>query len=174
MYIIDGHNLIPKIPGLSLQHIDDEQQLIDLLNRFCAAQQQQVEVFFDKAPAGFATVRKYGRVTAHFVRASLIADDAIRGHLARLGKAARNVTVVSSDRQVQAEAHSRQAQVLSSEDFARGLLEFLPPAAAPRKKNAPRPAAEASRDEIEDWLNMFGGEPDEGVPPPKKRRKKKE
>ena len=33
-YLIDGHNLIPKIPGMSLRMEDDEQELIQLLQDF--------------------------------------------------------------------------------------------------------------------------------------------
>ncbi|MBP1702274.1 MAG: hypothetical protein H6Q38_1381, partial [Chloroflexi bacterium] len=39
-YIVDGHNLIPKIPGLSLRAIDDEMQLIELLQEFCRVQRK--------------------------------------------------------------------------------------------------------------------------------------
>ena len=37
-YIIDGHNLIPKIPGIDLQDLDDEQKLIDSAAGICAGQ----------------------------------------------------------------------------------------------------------------------------------------
>ena len=34
-YLIDGHNLIPKVRGLSLQSMDDEMELVELLQEFC-------------------------------------------------------------------------------------------------------------------------------------------
>ncbi len=34
MYIIDGHNLIPKLPGRSLRELDDEMALVGLLQTF--------------------------------------------------------------------------------------------------------------------------------------------
>lgn len=178
MYIIDGHNLIPKIPGLSLRDMDDEQQLIDLLVRFCTARQKSALVFFDRAPAGFAGKRPYGRVTAQFVGQGMIADEAIRRHLAGLGRAARNVTVVSSDRQVQAEAASRQATVVSSDAFAAELVDFrraaaVDPPAPKGKGRQPTQAASMTSDELQEFLDMFGGEPTEGVPPPPERKKKK-
>ena len=67
-YIIDGHNLIPKIPGLSLQEMDDEQHLLEMLQEFCRRQRKQVEVFFDNAPPGGVRARNLGLVTARFVR----------------------------------------------------------------------------------------------------------
>jgi len=33
-YLIDGHNLIPKIPGLRLDQLDDEQSLFALLDDY--------------------------------------------------------------------------------------------------------------------------------------------
>jgi hypothetical protein len=33
-YLIDGHNLIPKLIGFSLRAMDDEEQLIPLLQTF--------------------------------------------------------------------------------------------------------------------------------------------
>ncbi len=33
--IIDGHNLIPKVRGLSLQRLDDELELIQKLQTYC-------------------------------------------------------------------------------------------------------------------------------------------
>ncbi len=121
MLIIDGHNLIPKVPGLSLRDIDDEESLAALLQQYARAKRKQVVVFFDGAPPGQAGERAYGVVRAHYVPAGRTADDAIRQYLEALGKAARSATVVSSDRQVQANARELRARVLSSDDFAREL-----------------------------------------------------
>src|ERR671919_2983230 len=102
-YLIDGHNLIPKL-GLRLDSVDDEMELISILQEFCRLERRQVEVFFDGAPAPQAGTRKLGAVTAHFVRLGDTADNAIRNRLKNLGKGSKNWTVVSSDRQVQTEA----------------------------------------------------------------------
>jgi len=147
-YLIDGHNLIPKL-GLRLDSIDDEMELIAILQDFCRVDRKQVEVFFDGAPADQARIRKLGAVTAHFVRLGHSADNAIRNRLQRLGKSARNWTVVSSDRQVQAEAHAVHAEVISSDVFA---------AIVKQARNAvPKPSAERnlSPKEVEDWLKLF-------------------
>lgn len=34
MILIDGHNLIPKIHGLSLKMLDDEMELIQILSEY--------------------------------------------------------------------------------------------------------------------------------------------
>ena len=147
-YLIDGHNLIPKL-GLRLDSVDDEMELIAILQEFCRLEQRQVEVFFDGAPAAHAGMRKLGAVSAHFVRLGNTADDAIRVRLKRLGKGARNWTVVSSDRQVQTEARAMLAEVISSESFAILLRQA--------RSATPKPSADRnlSQKEVEDWLKLF-------------------
>ena len=153
-YIIDGHNLIPKIPGLSLRLIDDEEALIRRLQEFCRRAGKQAEVYFDNAPPGGMRVRNFGRVTAHFVRSGRTADEAIAARLARLGRAARNWTVVSSDREVQAAARGAQARVIPSDAFARLLAETLETESAPDKEED----IHLDADEIDEWMALFGGE----------------
>lgn len=147
-YLIDGHNLIPKL-GLRLDSIDDEMELVGILQEYCRKDQRQAEVFFDGAPATQAGTRRLGRVTAHFVRMGVTADDAIRNRLKRLGKSAKNWTVVSSDRQVQANAHAAHAEVVSSDTFAAMLKQA--------RDAAPKPGIERnlSPKEVEDWLKLF-------------------
>ena len=150
-YLVDGHNLIPKL-GLRLEDFDDELDLVKRLQEFCRLSRRgQVEVYFDNAPPGQPAQRKIGQVTAHFVRQPLIADEAIRQRLERLGRAARNWSVVSSDHRVQAEARARGARVVSSEEFARTVMETLrdgPPPSAPGEKKM-------SERELEEWMKLF-------------------
>lgn len=148
-YLIDGHNLIPHMPGMSLKDIDDEQQLVSRLSAFCAAQQKNAEVYFDQAPPGFAPQRRFGRVTAHFVRSGTTADEAIMARLRQLKKAARNYTVVSSDRQVTAAAREVHAKVMSSESFS----SLIQDTAARSIKAHPEQAM--SEEELARWEALF-------------------
>ncbi len=84
-YLIDGHNLIPKVKGLSLDEVDDEMGLVEMLQEFCQQQRKQAEVFFDNAAPGGVKVRKFGRVLARFVYRGITADQAISTRLGRLG-----------------------------------------------------------------------------------------
>lgn len=154
-YLIDGHNLIPKIPGMDLGAIDDESQLIELLQVFCRRKRKQAEVVFDNAPAGQPRARNFGLVIARFARTGQTADDLIQAHLQRLGRSARNWTVVSSDHQVQASARGARAHYVSSEAFAQLLLETLGETSA---KPAGGEDAAVSSEEIDDWLALFGAE----------------
>lgn len=152
-YLIDGHNLIPKVPGISLEDLEDEMQLVELLQAFCRQRRKQVEVFFDNAPPGGQRARNFGWVVARFVRQGVSADEAIRQRLKRLGRAARNWTVVSSDQAVQASARAARARYLSSEEFAALLAQVAEQSAASQGKEAA-----LSEDEIDEWLQLFGAE----------------
>ncbi|GAB4503967.1 MAG: NYN domain-containing protein [Anaerolineales bacterium] len=148
-YLVDGHNLIPKA-GLRLDAPDDEMELVTQLREFCRLHRKQVEVYFDGAPASQARTRSLGAVKVTFVRAGMTADAAIARRLKALGNAARNWTVVSSDRQVQAEARAVHAEVLASDAFAR-LLQQMPRGETPRSASD-RPLSAA---EVDEWLNLF-------------------
>jgi predicted RNA-binding protein with PIN domain len=147
-YLIDGHNLIPKL-GLRLDSMDDEMELTAILQEYCRMERKQVEVYFDGAPTPHAGTRKLGTVTAHFVPLGTTADDAIRRRLRRMGKNAKNWIVVSSDRQVQAEARAVKADVISSDAFAKQLKQA--------RASAPKPAGDRklSQQEVDDWLKLF-------------------
>ena len=156
-YIIDGHNLIPKVPGLDLDAVDDEMQLVEKLQEFCRRQRKQAEVFFDNAPPGGVRARNFGLVTARFVRQGSSADAAIRERLNRLGRDARNWTVISSDRAVQTSARAVQARYLPSEEFAALMVHSL---GESEKDSGEAEQAIMKPDELNEWLELFAG--DEG------------
>ncbi len=155
--LIDGHNLIPKIPGIDLSDPDDEMQLINLLQNYCRFRRTKAIVYFDQAPAGLSGEKNYGSVRAYFVRQGRTADDAIMDKLSKLGKRARNITVVSSDRQIQQAARALHARVMSSDKFAAEweLLLHEEPSVDPR--NQP-----LSEQELADWEILFNKRGDHG------------
>lgn len=147
-YLIDGHNLIPKL-GLQLDSLDDEMQLVGVLQEFARISRREVEVYFDGAPAGQARTRRFGVVTAHFVRLGSTADAAIKQHLKRLGKGARNWTVVTSDRDIRATAREVHAKLATSDEFAAQLKGM------PRGKEGTTGEAEMTEEELAEWLRLF-------------------
>lgn len=153
-YLIDGHNLIPKIAGFHLGEIDDEMQLVKLLVEYNRLSRKQVEVFFDNSPAGQPRLRTFGNVVARFVRSGETADQAISQKISRLGREARNWTVVSSDRQVQSMARSAHAQVISAEAFAEQVKQTL----ATELPNDKTMTISSDAEDIDGWLNLFGVE----------------
>jgi predicted RNA-binding protein with PIN domain len=152
-YLIDGHNLIPKIPGLSLQDIDDEIQLIKVLRNFCRQSGKAADVYFDNAPPGESRIQKHGRVTVHFVSQDRTADSAIQSRLSKLGRSAKNYTVVTSDRAVIAASKDAGATAISSGDFSKYLS-----IAEQAEENDPgtNPNLSLDEDDINNWMIRFG------------------
>ena len=149
-YLIDGHNLIPKL-GLRLDSLDDEVELVEWLNTYCRLSRKTgLEVYFDNAAPASPTTRRMGLVTAHFVRKPLIADTAIRLRLKKLGKAARNWTVVSSDHAIQADARAVGARSISSDEFAETVMQVLRTGPGPSQ-----PENDMSARELYEWIKFF-------------------
>lgn len=152
-YIVDGPNLIPKISTLSLQDIDEEIQLVDILQDFCRLKNKQIEIFFDNSPPGGMRVRQFDQVTVRYIRQGQTLESAIQGRLTRLEKAARNWVVVSSDHAVRRAANASNAQVMSSSDFARKLELTLNEKV---KESEHKEESVLNEEEVDEWLDLFG------------------
>ena len=155
--IVDGHNLIPKIPGLSLTDVDDENQLIQVLQEYCRLRRVEIECFFDKAPQGHPRIQRYGQVLAKFARPGKTADEEIKEQLRRLERRARGWTVVSSDNSIQAAARAARARILTAEAFSHEIQ------AAFQQRSLKGTTSEEpmSADEMEMWLRTFGADQNE-------------
>jgi len=153
-YLIDGHNLIPKV-GLRLESADDELELVAVLQEHSRRSRRGIEVYFDGAPAGHSGSRRFGQVTAYFVSQRSNADAAIRARLEQLGGAARNWIVVSSDREVLRAARAARARTETSEQFA-GRLRRERGAQSGRDARR-RLGAEGglTEQELKQWLDLF-------------------
>ena len=149
--VIDGHNLIPKVPGISLSDLDDEAKLIELIQEYCRLKRTTAELFFDGALPGFTSGIKGGLVHIHFIRKASSADQAIIDYLAQKGKAAHSCTVVSSDLHIQVQARSLGAAILSSDQFAHELVTALSQA----EKSEQGESKPLSPAEVDEWLKIF-------------------
>jgi len=146
-YLIDGHNLIPFMHGISLDQLDDELRLIDVLEAYFRKIRKKATVFFDRGQPGSEPEIKRGFVTARFTRAPLIADQAIRNQLRQIGGAARNYTVVSSDHEVASFALHKGARAIPSWEFA----------AAIRQSDKSQGGGKITpEDDLDYWLRQFG------------------
>lgn len=153
-YLVDGHNLIPYIPGITLKDLDDEGALISLLDRFARQDRSRIEVYFDQAPPSKAGTAKFGRITAHFVRQGITADQAIVARLKKMGKEAKNWTVVTADREILVEARSRHSKIMPSSEFAGLVLKGQGPSTSVMDKGE---EPDISGDEVDYWLDQFNG-----------------
>jgi hypothetical protein len=167
--LIDGHNLIGHLPGLSLADEDDEAQLVMLLRRYAALKRaRRVVVVFDRGSYGHPqNLNGYG-VECHFARSPQDADRELIRRI-RAIKRAHSWQVVTSDRAVAGEARAHRIVVVSSAEFARRLLS------RPRRPDRDKQDADPieshkerslSPQEIEEWLRLFGAEDE--LPPQKR------
>ena len=148
-FLIDGHNLIPHIRGLSLSQLDDELALLELLDVYFKKERKNAVVFFDRAaPGGGQDIRR-SFVTAHFTRPPLNADQAIRNAVKGLGRSAANYTVITSDNEVGDRARQMGARVLSSAEFAQKLSAVT---GKSKKRSKQGPV-----EDVDYWLEIFKG-----------------
>nr|HID13731.1 hypothetical protein [Anaerolineae bacterium] len=150
--LIDGHNLIGRLPNLRLDDPNDEAKLVARLRAYCARTGRRATVVFDQGlPGGRSQELSGGGVEVVFAAAGRTADGILRGRIRR-ARDPRGLTVVTSDHEVIAAARARGARVMRSEEFAVHL-------------RAPRPVDDGeekdthlSAEEIEEWLKVFGGD----------------
>jgi len=148
--IVDGHNLIGRTPGLSLEREEEGREA--LLRRVAGAVGsggRPVVVVFDGNRPGSAKESRFGGVRVVFSPHGRAADDEI---LRRLGECPPgSATVVTSDRRLAEQARGRGARVETCEAFLQRLSRGSPARGVP----APEPTLPA--EEVEAWLEAFRG-----------------
>lgn len=148
-YLIDGHNLIPKI-GLHLDDPQDEMKLVVLVQDFCRIRQVNAEIYFDGAQPGQASRQTHGRVKIFFSRQGFSADAAIEARLVKLGSQSRNRIVVSSDNRVKAAGHHAQARVMSSEEFSSLIVQTRS-----ALEHGEIDSTLMDDEQVEEWMEVF-------------------
>lgn len=119
--LIDGHNLIGRLPDLRLDDPDDEAKLVLRLKGYAARTRKRVTVVFDQGlPGGPSLALSGGGVKVVFAPAGGSADDLLMTRIRRASQP-RELIVVSSDRRVMAAAEARGARVVRAEEFAAQL-----------------------------------------------------
>jgi hypothetical protein len=160
-YLIDGHNLIARVPGLSLSDPDDEAKLVQLLRRWAAADaRRKVTVIFDKGlPAGEARHLSGGSVRAVFAPDNRSADALLLRRIEGIEDPAQ-YTVVSSDGAILRAAQRRRVPTQRSEQFATAMVNERTFPGAGRPAADPRDNPTLSPGELDEWLTLFGPEPE--------------
>jgi predicted RNA-binding protein with PIN domain len=148
--LIDGHNLIGRLPSLSLEDPDDEMQLVGMLMSYQARTGKAITVVFDPGGAhSLAQTRTRGRVKTVFAPHGGSADRIIE-HRVQQSRNASEWLVVTSDRELADSVARQGARVHSAEAFAAEL-------GAPRDVSPGLREAPPSPDEVEAWLAEFEG-----------------
>jgi len=146
--LIDGHNLIGRLPGISLADADDEDALLRLLRSFRARTGKAITVVFDPGVSStLSQSRKIGGVQVISAPYGSTADALILRRVAQ-AKDRRGLTVVTSDRELAVAIERLGARVQSAEAFA---AQLEPPEAGPSRREQP-----PSPEEVEQWLALFG------------------
>lgn len=152
MYLIDGHNLIGKLPDISLDDPDDEAKLVLKLMGFAARTGKKISVIFDQGvPAGRS---RLGNAVVEVVFANPVGTaDALMIRRIHSERSPQNLIVVSSDNAVLNAAHARKMRVFTSAQF---VAQLATPAPKPPDEDIDkRPDAPVSKHEVEYWLRRF-------------------
>jgi predicted RNA-binding protein with PIN domain len=147
--LIDGHNLIGAIPDLRLDDPNDEAKLLTRLRAYRARVGKRLVVYFDPGLSYQSPARQsQGGITIRQAGSGQQADKLIIRDIRRHHNP-RELTVVTSDRDIQHVARQHRAQVIDSGTFAAGI------------NRQPQPDGTGnltpfSEEELREWLAVFG------------------
>jgi hypothetical protein len=152
--LIDGHNLIGRMPDIELSDPDDEARLVTRLRRHAARTGRKLTVVFDAGePAGRSSRLSGGGVEVFFAPAGRSADSLIIKRIRRV-QDRQGWLVISSDRAILEAAEQHRVRTRRSEEFA---AELSPPQPPQDRRADPREVA-PSEAEVEAWLREFDRE----------------
>lgn len=148
MILIDGHNLIGRASGLTLEREEESRELLlRRLAAFSADRRQSITVVFDSHWPASSRASKFGSVKVVYASKNLTADGEI---IRRLGKGnPRGTTVVTSDRPLASQALSMGAAVESIEIFLNRKSKVKSKASNLCEKPNPDSI------DVEEWLRIF-------------------
>lgn len=146
--LIDGHNVIGKLPTLSLQDPDDEEKLVRRLVAYAARVGKAITVVFDPGELSpLWEAQRHGGVEVVFAPRGRSADQVIARRVER-SRNAREWLVITSDQQLADHVLRLGARLRSAESF---VAELETAEARPERRDMP-----LSADEVDDWLAVFG------------------
>jgi len=155
-YLIDGHNLIAKLPDVDLSDPDDEIQLILKLRQWTAASPKRaVTIYFDGGiPGGHNVNLSNSQVKVIFVSKGKTADSLLIARINRV-KNPPEYRLVTSDQEIINAANQRKMKHIRSEKFAMRLGHDR------EERSLPGPTFSdddpiISDAEVEQWLDLFG------------------
>lgn len=159
-YLIDGHNLIAKIPDINLNDPNDEVELILRLKSWTAANpKRKVTVYFDGGlPGGIEQRLSTSGIKVIFAPEGKTADALIISYIQKIPNPPE-FTLVTSDQQIIAAVQNRRLRHLRSETFAAQMGQDK------QKRMSPSPPPQSDEPQISDsevteWLELFGPEPE--------------
>jgi len=146
--LIDGHNLIGRMPDLDLEDPEDEAVLVQRVRQYCWRHRRRATIVFDAGlPGGHSFCLSSPEVEVVFASGGHTADDLLRQRIRRAQDPA-GLIVISSDHSVQAVARARGARVVPADAFA---AELTSPKGVHEDTGKPQ-----SPGDLEEWLRLFG------------------
>lgn len=157
-YLVDGHNLIGKLPDLSLQDMDDEPKLIQRLHVFAQRIGTPIAVVFDPGSNYVPPQRQsYSDVKASYAKRDKTADQLIITRV-RNARNPREITVVTSDRALAGRVRVLGAGVISSDEFVRIMQPADSSPDVAELEAEERANVHLDPKEVDEWLDLFSGE----------------
>lgn len=145
-YLIDGHNLVNFVPGLSLAAPDDEAQLVTRLHQWLARAGKRGVVFFDQGQPGHPAGGN-ATLQVRFVRPPRTADQAIEDFLHQTPNPA-GWTVVTADQRLSMLARRLRAQVRAPAAWLREMHHARPTTVRQKTQGL-------SASEVAEWEQAF-------------------
>jgi len=153
--IIDGHNLLWSIQktGADSGFVSDV-RLCHIVARYLKLIGEKGEIIFDGAgPPDKSDFDYVDGVEVFFAGPGADADSAIEDKI-RASTAPKGLTIVSSDRRLQAAARARKAAAIKSERFWAGIKKQF--SQSDTAKEPPGKRHGLTEGETEQWLKFFG------------------
>lgn len=158
-YLIDGHNLIGRMPDINLDDPQDEIELVLRLRSWAArSRKRRVTVVFDHGlPGGTDRRLSTGKIAVIFASSGKSADSILISRVKGV-KNPREYTLVTSDHHILDAARARRMPVLKAEEFALTLASDIKKRKRKSGDTSDLPDhsdPQVSESEIEMWLNLF-------------------
>jgi predicted RNA-binding protein with PIN domain len=148
-YLIDGHNVIGQMPGLSLADPDDEAKLAALVRRWCARENRKAVLIFDGGLPGGPSSLSNGDVAVIFASERHNTGDDLLLNRIRDEKNPTGLIVVSSDQRIVTAAKGRRMAVVPAREFGRAL------AGIPQAGKTAAKEQGLGGDEVAEWEKLF-------------------
>ena len=161
-YLVDGHNLIGSnlFSDIQLSDEDDEAKLVQRLKIWQSRALKgigagKITVIFDRGIPGGIDVKMGGSgVDVIFAADPAQADDLIRR---RLRNTKQNLILVTNDEALISEAAAHGVTSWRGQEF----VERMKPKVTGRAEAGMEPEVQVSKDEVAEWLSLFGSRSDE-------------
>ncbi len=155
MIVIDGHNLLWAVHALAdSPHVSDEVDLCRIISRYLRLVGERGEIVFDgTGPSDKRVFDSISALDVLFAGLGTDADTVIEDKV-RASSASREMTVISSDRQLRRAVQSQRATAMKADEFWKVVLKELSQKHVDQEPSAKQQGL--SESETDQWLEMFG------------------